>query len=319
MKPLRGPESASVKLPGRRVSLALVGACASGMGLLLFSLASPWWVLADSVAHFRLYLCAGLVAVALVGLTLKQRRVAHCALLGVAVGLASIASLFSHLPGGQPQAEDATLKLLQLNVYSRNKTPNAVVAHVLEQRPDVIALQEVSAQMQGVVEALRSEYPQVGSCGAEGGGTVVMSRLPLWASGEAGCRSFDGPAGVAHLTVRHRDSPVTVVSLHLMWPYPAAQAQHLDLVTAALVGFEHPLIVAGDLNATPWSHAVQRLEQASRTQVVGGVRHTWFHRNWGLGLPIDHVLLPATVKAQRIEIGDPLGSDHRPVMTTLAF
>lgn len=313
--PMRpNPEPSLLTPPYRWARYGTVGLLAGSSLALLFSLLAPFSVVADSVAHFRLYFLVALCATLVSSLVLKQRKMAVVNLMAMLVAITSLAGVLRN----PPQKDLASnFLLLQLNVYYNNQTPDALVAYVRRQQPDVLTLQEVFPAQQGVIDSLRADYPHVASCGVDG--TVVMSRLPPWPQGEQGCTHFNGQAGVAYLTVERNGRPVTLMSLHLVWPYPSRQKQHVDAVTTELARFGHPLIVAGDFNATPWSHTVKRIEEASRTHIVGGVRHSWFSRRFRLGLPIDHVLLPDSVHAQGIEIGQNVGSDHRPVLIRLAL
>ena len=82
-------------------------------------------------------------------------------------------------------------------------------------------------------------------------------------------------------------------------------------------------IVAGDMNATPWSHAFRAVLRA------GDLENS--QRGYGLELsfptnaspifqvPIDHVLVSECVGIGKRQIGPDLGSDHRPVIVDLVL
>jgi endonuclease/exonuclease/phosphatase (EEP) superfamily protein YafD len=75
-----------------------------------------------------------------------------------------------------------------------------------------------------------------------------------------------------------------------------------------------PLIVAGDLNATPWSSAFavaarHGLDRAS------GLAPTWPRRH--VGIPIDHVLADTHWRRGEAQRGPDIGSDHLPVRVAL--
>jgi len=62
-----------------------------------------------------------------------------------------------------------------------------------------------------------------------------------------------------------------------------------------LRGLAGPVILADDFNAAPWSHAVAKVAEASRTKMVPGIRMTidvnaipWLP---SVPIPIDHALL----------------------------
>ena len=78
-----------------------------------------------------------------------------------------------------------------------------------------------------------------------------------------------------------------------------------------------PTVVAGDLNATPWSPAFNELDDLGLRRATG-LAPTWPSALHGIsGIPIDHV--PASRHWRLVASGrgpDP-GSDHRPVIARL--
>jgi endonuclease/exonuclease/phosphatase (EEP) superfamily protein YafD len=182
-------------------------------------------------------------------------------------------------------------------------------------------LQEVSGHTFATVEKLRQDYPYLAACSEDRlvGGNVVLSRIAPVSDDALGCKSSPGQYGaVPYLTLAVGGRPVTVVSIHLSWPYPIAQKEHIDYLAQILPALPGPLILAGDFNATPWSHAMQRMQAISDTRLVGGIRHSWFlKRRPHPGLPLDHVLLPSQLNAQSIEAGESVGSDHRPILVRI--
>ena len=102
-----------------------------------------------------------------------------------------------------------------------------------------------------------------------------------------------------------------MVSLHLRWPWPRAQAAHAAAIEEALAELDGPAVVGGDFNMLPWGHSVQRLADA-----VGGapVRPAPGTRTLAgvLPLAIDHVI--ATGRRPGVsQRRPPIGSDHHGV------
>ena len=78
--------------------------------------------------------------------------------------------------------------------------------------------------------------------------------------------------------------------------------------------------MAGDLNATPWSHGFRQLvrPRGLRDSALGrGVQPTWNARCWAPRIPIDHVVVSPEVQVSARTIGPDVGSDHLPVEATL--
>jgi hypothetical protein len=82
-------------------------------------------------------------------------------------------------------------------------------------------------------------------------------------------------------------------------------------------GSRLPTVVAGDLNATPWSPAFNELDDLGLRRATG-LAPTWPSALHGIsGIPVDHV--PASRHWRLVASGrEPdLGSDHRPVIARL--
>lgn len=83
-----------------------------------------------------------------------------------------------------------------------------------------------------------------------------------------------------------------------------------------------PVVVLGDLNATPWSHAFRSL--VDEAGLVNSLRGRGLQPSCPaplglLGIPIDHLLhSPALATVER-ERGPAFGSDHRMLHVRLAW
>ena len=107
----------------------------------------------------------------------------------------------------------------------------------------------------------------------------------------------------------------TCVTVRLAWEKLLRSAGAPDAVRT------RPVIVAGDLNTTPWSHGFQRLirPRGLRDSAVGhGVQTTWNARRWVPRIPIDHVVVSPEVRVVARRVGPDVGSDHLPIEATLA-
>ena len=97
--------------------------------------------------------------------------------------------------------------------------------------------------------------------------------------------------------------------------------RQIERLAALRAAHKGPLIIAGDLNMTPWSYRLQRFLARADMR-----RHATFLRSWPtdgqfrLPFPaflIDHVLTTPDIKTVSIRIGPKLGSDHLPVVAVL--
>jgi endonuclease/exonuclease/phosphatase (EEP) superfamily protein YafD len=94
----------------------------------------------------------------------------------------------------------------------------------------------------------------------------------------------------------------------------------LDRIAELLGTTPRPRILAGDLNATPWSAPVASLRSRTGLEIVGGgpgATGTW--PTW-LPMPrvhIDHVLFDRSIRVRAHHVGPDIGSDHLPVLVDL--
>jgi vancomycin resistance protein VanJ len=80
-----------------------------------------------------------------------------------------------------------------------------------------------------------------------------------------------------------------------------------------------PLIIMGDLNATPWCQDMRPMWSAGLRDARRGPRFgpTWQAGNPLFAIPIDHLLLKGAVAVESCLTGPPLGSDHRGLVGVL--
>lgn len=107
----------------------------------------------------------------------------------------------------------------------------------------------------------------------------------------------------------------------MSWPWPFEQAWQVRNLVPHLAGLRAPALLAGDLNATPWSATISKVMEAGGLHRTGPAGMSWLHRRlprWllPLGLAIDHVFAKGAVQVLSVETLDDVGSDHLPVLAT---
>ena len=272
---------------------------------------------ADSFAHFRVHFAA-ILGFAAVLLALFARGTARFLLLGSSAAMAmGIAWAWLDAPPSET-AQDG-LTVLQFNMLYRNAAIADVIARLREHEAEIVTLQEVTSSSLTRLEALVDLYPHRRHCRfGRVGGVAILSQHPF--RGEATC--LDG-RGLVVQTIDAPSGPLTVASLHTHWPWPMGQHGQIDGWIETLRKIEGTAIVAGDFNAAPWSHAVGRIEAASDTAAISGLRRTIVVTLRRLGLtvgvpiPIDHILVTDDLCPLAIRTLDQTGSDHFPVIATL--
>lgn len=120
-----------------------------------------------------------------------------------------------------------------------------------------------------------------------------------------------------------------VLGLYPESPRTAARTDRRDRMlertadwVAAGSGSQQPTVVAGDLNAVPWSSALRRLRADAGLvdSLTGhGVQPSWPAPDAWAGLPLDHVLHTPDLVTVGRELGPSFGSDHRLVRARLVL
>jgi endonuclease/exonuclease/phosphatase (EEP) superfamily protein YafD len=124
------------------------------------------------------------------------------------------------------------------------------------------------------------------------------------------------------------DGPLWVASLHLHWPFPFQQPEQVNHLLPILEALEGPVLLGGDFNMVPWSHAVDALAQATTTQMSGYAGGTFapsYHRKgqnlfaWMPHLPIDHILVPKDGAPIALQRRERFGSDHHGLLASFVL
>jgi endonuclease/exonuclease/phosphatase (EEP) superfamily protein YafD len=210
--------------------------------------------------------------------------------------------------------------MAHFNVFVRNRAYGPTLEWIRQAKPDVVALVEFTEGWRRAMRQVKAEFPyRVEEPDTEGGGVAVYSRYPFRDS--AHWRIGDMPKSLVRVKVAVGDGEVTLIAAH-PWPptTPARtreQGVYLRYVQSLMGEVKGPLIVAGDLNTTPWSHTFTDFVEGGHLTAARALP-TW-PANFGfLGIPIDHVL-GRSVNIETINAGPRLGSDHLPLLADISF
>ena len=209
--------------------------------------------------------------------------------------------------------------VLTHNVWSGNADPAGTAQAIIDAKPDVVMLQEVNGSFRPMLAALGQHFLHATEC-PNGCDLAIFSRWPI-ADGDYFLKDRNGrkfgPALLwARIAPPGRD-PFMVVTLHYPRPTSRDQAVRRRDVARALARIDRgALIVAGDMNLTPWAAAMREQDRAlapltrmtrapswPRALPALPIDHLYAGPDWGL---VSARQLPAT------------GSDHRPILVTLA-
>ncbi len=298
-----------------------------------------WWLAV--VNSFAVYLFAPLPLAALLA-ALVRHRTTWFALLVVALLFLGLfgGDLLPPLSAARAEADASTLTVMTYNVLYTNTDAASIAACITGVTPavDVVAFQELTPTLARQLEGeIGSLYPyrtplHGADCHAE---AAVWSRYPL----RVEAVDADVLCRVTSVVVDFDGRAVRVVDIHA-WPFTGLdresversvrwRREQIELVLDLVEGQPQPLVLLGDLNATP-TNDVYRILSAYLVDAFReggwGLGHTYPATGvhfWGLPYPnrlvrIDHVFHSEHWRAEAAWVGEWDGfSDHRPVVAQL--
>ncbi|MDP1875680.1 endonuclease/exonuclease/phosphatase family protein [Phenylobacterium sp.] len=287
----------------------------------------------DIATHFTVvFIVVAIIAAVLAALTpatrLRRFTLGSAALAIVLAGVLILPETLRPTPStDEAQAEVARLKIIQMNSWSgRNQTMNETADWLVSQDPDIIVVEESSRRFQRALEA-RGDYHR--TCDPDDRCEVIIYSKVAPVSGGLPRVEEGSYFPATRATFAAPGGDFTVIGAHYTWPIPAGpqQQQSLRLVRMAELYDRDRLIIAGDFNSTPWSFTLRRQDEALGVTRRNRSMLTWpamaFSR-WNIHMPlpflaIDHVYAGSDWKTVSVERGPSLGSDHFPVIVTLAL
>lgn len=215
------------------------------------------------------------------------------------------------------------VRLLVLNVHTSSSSYAAVQTLIDEERPDVVALVEVDQRwLDALAPSLRDYVGRLEEPREDNFGVALYTRHTLVGSSLRLGSSL--PTVVAE--TRFGNAALGIVVVHTLPPISAdaldAQRAHLDAVASHARSLATPLVVVGDLNATPWSRPFQQLVARSAlcdSRAGFGVQASFPAASALLRIPIDHVLTSCSIGVTDRRVTRDVGSDHLPVVVDLVI
>ncbi|MEM1423509.1 MAG: endonuclease/exonuclease/phosphatase family protein [Planctomycetota bacterium] len=289
--------------------------------------AGVWWM--ELFSHFRPHMLLGLAVCLLAFFFVRSRvgAIVTCCLL--LMGCASVASWV--VPRPAASASGSPLRLCVANVLTGNERFDETLDGIHALAPDLAVLIEVNKAM---IERVRTdprwriEFEEVqrfsgwvvAIAPAEGGVRLDAARSVVLTPDTRNIPAID-----MHLT--HEGRSLRVLGVHARSPVSAGNAAQRNAQLGAIarwaVEATEPVVIAGDLNTTVWSHPYRGLERESGLR--NAMRGRALRGTWPSVVPsplrvgIDHVLYDDELVSLSRTLGDAGGSDHAPVLVELAW
>ena len=223
---------------------------------------------------------------------------------------------------------DRRLRILNANVLTPNRNARALIALVERFEPDILVTLESDQWWQDQLDVLQAEMPHAIKCPLDNlYGMHVYSRLPLDEAEIAYLVEDDKPSMHARVTLRSGDA----IRIHFLHPAPPSPTENpesgerdaeLIVVGRSVATSDQPVVVTGDLNDVAWSSTTRLFRKLSGLldpRVGRGMFNT-FHVDYPfLRWPLDHVFHSSHFTLASIRRLPPIGSDHFPLLTELAY
>jgi len=282
-----------------------------------------YWIV-DLVSHFPVQY--GLFCLVLIPFCLFQARPALSLLfyLLAVVNLAVLTPPRSAATASFPPHEG--IRLYTANVWRTNKRLASLMRDIEREDPDVAFLQEVTPQHTTHLQPLIGKFTHCREQPmSKHRGFTLLSKWPILESEIVKIQAHGmRPAIRARLNIR--GNAVVVFGLHphspsRAWKFHRRNAQ-LAWLTEQVSASADPVIVMGDLNATPYSPTFRNMLARSGLRDARDI-HGW-HPSWPalvplFWIPIDHILVSEEIRVTEMARGPFVWSDHYPVIATVSI
>ena len=287
----------------------------------LLAFAGAWWWPFELLCHFRVHYIWLLVPLSIGLLIIKQYKTLALTTACLLWNLILVVPIYFPQQG---PVGSVTFRLMSANVHTSNQNYDQFIESVREANPDVLLVMEVDDAWMQSLQKLRVDFPYGDSKPRpDNFGIAFFSKLPVETIRIENISAARVPSVLARLTAGR--AAVTVVGSHPLPPRGGRRAflrnEQLSLTAGELTALDGPLVVAGDLNITPWSPFFRRFLRRTglRDSRRGfGVQPTWPSRYGMAGIPIDHILVSDEISVQDGWVGPASGSDHRSVIADLS-
>lgn len=298
-------------------------------GALLVALLAPfgdfhWGV--DAFTHLRLHaLLAALMALVLAAI--KRRRKLACAafVLVVVHGWVVAPWQVYAFADAEPSEARRVTRLLVWNIHMATTNANSLLGLVGRYDPDIVGVIEFSPALADseAIASLRKRYPLSMELPQQSTrGIAVFARRGVR------FQRIDIAGGPPVVTAAHTGSDGTITRYWFIHPPPPiggerwqARRRFFQALSEEVQSMPEPWhVIAGDFNCTPWDDNFRRLcvETGLRDSRNGhGMQASWPRPLRGLGIPIDHVLVPPAWHVDERNVDYPSPSDHGSVFVRL--
>lgn len=293
-------------------------------------------VFSEILSHFCLQYFLVSLLFLIVYCFLKKWKAVVVALL-LSISFSSILGPFFVSPDAKKNEKFEDITLLQFNINYRHEDVNKVVDWIndfhskkegsAKEIPDIVLIEEATPEIAEKLNALSTYYPyKISEPEAGAYGMVMYSKIPIDHYERKYFSRFAGQYTIANMSTPNMKIPFVLVELHARSPGHIEKLNPRRFQLEEIANIISRLscagkILVGDLNTTPYSLYFKKLEKISglRSFMRGhGVSGTWPNfLPFLCRIPLDHVLVSASIEVLERNVNPDLCSDHFPVTSRL--
>jgi endonuclease/exonuclease/phosphatase (EEP) superfamily protein YafD len=285
---------------------------------------TDYWVV-NIVSHF---LAQYAILSLLLSVLCLYRKITVIAMLAGILFICNAVLIFDHgntVIAGEESQNTFTLYSANINKY--NKDLSRLQQEIQRLNADIVLLMEVTPQqfnqLDSLVRTFSYHIEQI-PIGIENMGMVFLSRFPILNPETVQLSEYGNGIIKSELIIDKK--PVLFYATHFpkttsITEFPERKKQ-LMWFANQVNKKPMPVIVAGDMNATPYSPLFRKLLSLSGlkdTSTGFGWQPSWPAYLPLLWIPIDHILVSPEIQVYRRDIGSFIGSDHFPVFAELTI
>ena len=279
------------------------------------------WTL-DLFSHFRVQYVQLALVLAGVCLWVRFNRVAAALIAVVAFNYAFVYPLYL----GKPDVPDTKpVRAMLMNILASNGNTEKVLKAVETYKPDLLLLEEVTPKWAEELEQLNEIYPyRVARPQSDCFGIMLLSKYPLKNDVVVQIGSAGLPSLMADVYLPEK--VFTLIGTHPLPPiggdYSRMRNEQLAELPEIVHNQQHPVVLIGDLNTSPWSPYFRELlkESGLKNSMKGfGFQPSWPGNKRFMRIPIDHMLHAENITIHNRLIGPGVGSDHLPLIVDFSM
>ncbi len=222
---------------------------------------------------------------------------------------------------GVPVPDQPIVRVYSANLYVFNTDVAAMRRSIAVADADIVVLVELGQAPASRLDQLLPDYPHRVLIGQARAGdharSIIASRYPILQ------RLPERPDGLSTVgaTVQTPIGPINVFGVHLTRPWPYQYqwgqiSQVMGLAERMKAAPDHPVIAAGDFNSVSSARIGKQIQSDLGLIPAPGWPGTWPSQIPAFaGITIDQVYRSPDLALITRRLGEPTGSDHRPVVT----